>query len=91
MFQFKWSDFAYTKLGSSAPYESLRSHPSSVRRLVFTSVLFISTFYLVISLLKASHNLVINNASEGTGPLKEGEIEFTLEHCGCRRRLFTNR
>jgi len=90
MFQFKWSDFAYTKLGSSAPYESLRSHPSSVRRLVFTSVLFISTFYLVISLLKASHNLVINNASEGTGPLKEGEIEFTLEHCGCRRRLFTN-
>ena len=76
MVQFKWPDYAYSKLGTKPG--------SSVRRLTFTACLFILTFYLVISLLKTSHELVINDLKR---PLKEGEIEFTLEQCGCSRRI----
>jgi len=83
MFQFKWSEYAYTKLGN---HETLRN-PSTVRRIAFTSLLFILVFYLVISVLQTSHDLVTDI---NEGPLKEDEIEFTLENCGCRRRLQFN-
>ena len=83
MFQFKWSEYAYTKLGN---HETLRN-PSIVRRIAFTSLLFILVFYLVISVLQTSHDLVTDI---NEGPLKEDEIEFTLENCGCRRRLQFN-
>ena len=81
MLQIKWPDYAYTKLGSS----STGGSPSNVRRLLGTAGLFLVTFYLVLSLLKTSQELVNNNDEER--PLEEGQVEFTLERCGCRRRL----
>ena len=45
-------------------------------------VLFIGVFYLVISLLQTSQDLV-----KIIEPLEEGDLEFELEHCGCLRRL----
>ena len=81
MVHFKWPDYAYSKLGANSGAPA----PSQIRRLAFTACLFVLTFYLVISLLRTSHELVIND--DKNRPLKEGEIEFTLEQCGCTRRI----
>jgi hypothetical protein len=57
---------------------------ASFKRTVSLIFLFIVTFYLVISLLNTSQNLVL---VEDDKPLEHGQIQFELEQCGCKRRL----
>jgi hypothetical protein len=57
---------------------------ASFKRTVSLIFLFIVTFYLVISLLNTSQNLVLVDDDE---PLEDGQIQFEIEQCGCKRRL----
>jgi len=65
---------------------------ASFRKTTGTLILFILTFYLVISVLqttsRTSHDTfatLVNQVNHE--PLEEGDIEFELENCGCLRRL----
>ena len=66
---------------------------ASFRKTTGTLILFILTFYLVISVLQTTSSTTISHDTFATlvnvqqEPLEEGDVEIELENCGCLRRL----
>ena len=64
---------------------------ASFRKTTGTLILFILTFYLVISVLQTStttsHDTFATLVNVQQEPLEEGDVEIELENCGCLRRL----
>lgn len=73
--------YSYTLLASNSE-AILKSN--SVKRAVIVGLTFFFTCYLVVSVLGRANSSLVLILDEDLQP---GQVEFELEHCGCKRRL----